>query len=58
MTATIILKGDYSPKNTNVDSCYTYYVDKNKIYLQDNDYGLNKRWYPLENIARVDDKND
>lgn len=54
MRVLIKLKGNWSPNGTDEDECYTYYADKDKIYLQDNDYGLNKRWYPIENIARVD----
>lgn len=55
MSAIVKLKGNWSPNKTDEDRCYAYYTDKGRIYLQDNDYGLNKRWYPLENVARVDD---
>ena len=54
MPCTVKLKGPWAPDGTDVDKAYTYFKDKDKIHLQDNDYGLNKRWYPLENIARVD----
>jgi hypothetical protein len=52
----IKLKGKWSPDNTDVDKAYSYFRDGNRICLQDNDYGLNRRWYPLKNVARVDDK--
>lgn len=54
MSVTIKLKGPWSPNNTDTDKAHHYYKDGDRIYLEDNDYGLNRRWYPLENIARVD----
>lgn len=55
MSAIIYLKGAYAPNLTNIDKCHQYYIDKDRIYLQDNDYGLNRRWYPISNVARVED---
>lgn len=51
--ATIVLKGPWAPDGSNTDHAQSYYKEKDRIYLQDNDYGLNRRWYPLENVARV-----
>lgn len=50
------LKGPWAPNGTDVDEAYSYYKDKEQITLYDNDYGLNKRIYPIENVARMDIK--
>lgn len=54
MSVTVKLKGPWAKNGTDIDKAHSYFKDKDRIYLEDNDYGLNKRWYPLENIARVD----
>lgn len=56
MKVTVKLKGPWSPAGTDTDEAYTYFKDKNYIYLYDNDYGLNKRSYPIDNVARIDEK--
>lgn len=35
---------------------HTYFKDKEYVYLYDNDYQLNKRLYPIANVARLDIK--
>ena len=48
------LKGPWAPDGTDTDKAYSYFVHNGRIELQDNAYGLNRRWYPLENVARID----
>ena len=50
------LKGPYAPDGTDIDRAYTYFKDKEYVYLYDNDYQLNKRLYPIANVARLDIK--
>jgi hypothetical protein len=56
MSVEIKLKGNWAPDGTDIDKAHSYYKETDRIILQDNDFGLNERWYPLENVARVDTK--
>lgn len=52
---TIYLKGYYAPSGKNWDRGIVRVQERDKISLSDNEYGLNIRTYPIDNIARIDE---
>jgi hypothetical protein len=52
---TVYLKGDWSPKGTNWDRGIVRDERLHTILLQDNEYGLNIRGYPKDNVTRIDE---
>lgn len=52
---TVYLKGNWAQSGKDWDRGIVRIQDNNKISIQDNEYGLNVRIYPLSNVARIDE---
>lgn len=52
---TVYLKGPWSPTGGEWDRGIVRVETARSISLSDNDYGLNTRTYPFENVARIEE---
>lgn len=52
---TVYLKGRWAPGDKDWDRGLVREQTSGTISLQDNEYGLNVRSYPLENVARIEE---
>lgn len=52
---TVYLKGNWAQSGKDWDRGIVQVQDNNKISIQDNEYGLNVRSYPLSNVTRIDE---
>lgn len=51
---TVYLKGPYARGEKDWDRGIVYGEARDGIRIADNEYGANARFYPMENIARIE----
>lgn len=50
---TVYLKGPWAPGGKDWDKGIRQISNPGRIVLCDNEYGLNRREYPMENVTRI-----